>query len=341
MRRSVLIVASVLVSGLFLWLAVRDVPTDEVIARVGQANVGWMLASLVMAALGMVTRAIRWRGLLSFKMSLTPSFHIVNIMFMLNLLPLRAGEIARSLLATREQVPFMTAATSIVVERLLDTLLVVVVLAVALSRAPSAPALATQSAALFGIAAVVGFGVLVFFARYPQAAHRLLALSQRILPFLKRLPLEQLLDHVIDGLQPLTHWRSMAHAVVWTLLSWGCSLGTFYCVHRALDIQGVDLVLSAALALTLASFSIAVPVSVAGVGPFEYAVKLAGEAVNMAPTAATSLGFLLHGLNVLSYALWGVIGMLAMGVSLADMVKAAPVQGDPIAAVSGQPSANE
>lgn len=334
MRRAVFLIASVLVSALFLWLALRDVPLAEVVDSIRQAEVLWILVSLAMITMGLWTRAIRWRGLLGFRIQQAPAFYMIVITFLLNLLPLRAGEVARSLLATRAGVPVMTAATSIIVERLIDTLVVVVALSLAFSQLPSAPEAATRAAALFGIAAVFAFIVLVLLARQPQLAHRLLALVERVLPFLKRLPLSRLLDNVLEGLQPLTRGRSAAHAIGWTLISWSFSLATFYALEIALGMT-TQRFITAVLGVGLASFSIAIPVSIASIGPFEAAVMVSGQAVGLPDVTAASLGFLFHGTTILGYAIWGSVGLIAMGVSLSEMVGSKPP------AVSRQPSAAE
>ncbi|MBI5666988.1 MAG: flippase-like domain-containing protein [Chloroflexi bacterium] len=330
MRRTIFLIASVIVSALFLWLALRDVPLADIVTNIRQADMVWMLIGAVTVGIGLWTRAIRWRGLVNNKVTTLEAFHMWNITMMLNLLPLRAGEVARTLLATRSGVPLMTAATSIVVERLLDTLLVVIWLSIALTQTPTAQPEAVRLAALFGIAAVVAFVVLIVFARYPAIPHRLLALVERLLPFLKRLHLVRLLDHVLDGIQPLTHWRTATHAIVWTLISWGVSLVTFTCLLTAIGIRD-NVLLMATLSLTLASFSIAIPVSVASLGPYEGAVKLAGDAAGLTSTAAglarvLSAGFLIHGVNMAVYAILGIIGMMAMGVSLGDVMKAGDQQ---------------
>jgi hypothetical protein len=335
MRRTAFLVASVLVSALFLWLALRDVPLADVLASIRQANIFWIIAAVIFIGIGLWTRAVRWRGLLDFKIPQTEAFYIIGITFLVNLLPLRAGEVARSFLATRAGVPVMTAATSIVVERLIDTLLVVVSLSIAFSRLPSTPASATRAAALFGMAAVTAFVVLLFFARHPQIAHTILARVERLLPFLGRLPLRRLLDNVLDGLKPLTHWRSTAHAIGWTLISWAFSLAIFYALELALDIgDPAQRFTASVLGVGLASFSIAIPVSIGAIGPFEAAVRVAGEAVRLSPVLATSLGFLFHGATILGYAIFGTNGLLAMGVRLSEMIGKPP-------AVSGQPSTIE
>lgn len=329
MRRLAIVIASLLVSLLFLWLALRDVPLAEVAASIGQADPLWVILSFASIALALWIRAIRWRGLLGFRIPPSRAFAIIAVTFLINQLPLRAGEVARSLLATRSGVPVVTAATSIVVERLLDTLLVVVLLAVGLSQLPDAVPAASQVAALFGAAAVVAFAVLIGFARYPALAHRLLGWLEARAGFIRRLNLRHLLDHMLDGLRPLTHWRSAAHAIVWTLVAWGVSLVTFYTLERALGVEGVSLPLLAALAVSLASFSIAIPISVAAIGPFEGAVRLAGEAVRLNPVVATSLGFLFHGVTIAAYALMGALSLLALGVSLGDVMSAADKTQEP------------
>lgn len=320
MRRWIVLAASLIVSGFFLWLALRDVPLTQIIDGIRQAEFGWVLLSALGVCGAQAARAVRWRGLVNQRVALIHSVHILNVTMLLNQLPLRAGEVARSLLATRFGVPFVTAATSIVVERLIDVVVVVLMLAVAVSRVPDAPALVAQAATLFGAAAVVAFGVLIAFARYPQVAHRLLIGVEARVPALKRLNGQKRLDEVLDGLRPLTHARRAAHALGWTGIGWGFSLFTFYALERALDIEAVDLGIGALLGVALASFSIAIPVSVASVGPFESAVRVAGDAVRMSAVAATTLGFLFHGVTVIAYALLGLIGLIALGVSLGDVL---------------------
>lgn len=321
MRRWIILAASLLVSGVFLWLALRGVPFNDVIDGIRQANLLWVGVSILCIIGAQGSRAIRWRGLLNNRVPLVRAFHILNLTMLLNQLPLRAGEVARSLLATRSDVPVVTAATSIVVERLIDVVVVVVMLAAALTRLPSAPAAVSQAAALFGAAAVVAFVGLIIFARYPQIAHRVLAWLETHLPMIKRLNLVQRIDEVLDGLRPLTRLDRAAHALFWTIAGWAFSLITFYALERALGVTGVDLVMGAFIGVSLAAFSIAIPVSVAAIGPFESAVRVAGDAVSMSPVTATTLGFLFHGVTVLSYAVIGTIGLIALGISLGDVLK--------------------
>ena len=319
MRRTIILIASVIVSLVFLWLALRDVPVEDIISSIREANLFWVIVSLALGGVGLWTRGIRWRGLLNNRVPVMASFNMISIAMMLNQLPLRAGEVARSALATRSGVPFFTAATSILVERLLDTLMVVILLSAALVQIPDVPPAISQAATLFGILGVIAVGVLLVFARKPDLARNLLAFFERLLPFLKRLPLRGLMENILDGIQPLAAWRSAAHAIVWTVISWLISLGTFYTLMLAMDLHD-NVVLMTLLSVSMASFAIVLPVSVASIGPFEGAVRVSGQAVGMSSTLALSLGFLFHGVNIIIYAMWGVVGMVMMGVSLGDVL---------------------
>lgn len=330
-RQLLILLASLLVSAAFLWLALRDIPLQEVGAALGRANPLWVLVAALLIAGGVYTRGVRWRGLLDNRVPVVPAGHMLGITFMVNQLPLRAGEVARSVLAMRYGVPFVTAATSVVVERLIDTVLVVVVLSLSLAQLPDADPAVTRTAALFGIFAIVAFVILLFFAHRPKIAHAILNRVRALLPFLKRLPLEKLLDHFIDGLQPLTDWRRFAHALVWTLIAWTFSFATAYTMELALGIEAqpaVNLLLGAFISVSLAAFSLAIPVTMAALGPFEGAVLLAGGLVGIDAVTAAALGFLFHGVTVATYCLLGVIGLLALGVSLGGMLREGAASND-------------
>lgn len=323
MRRTLVIVGSIVVSAALLLWIVQDVPLQEVGEALAQASLIWIVICLVISVSGMWTRSMRWRGLLQYRINQRDGFFIIAVTFLLNQLPLRAGEVARSLLAAQRGVPVMTAATSIVVERLLDLLMVVVLLAAAVTQIPDVQPEITQGALFFGAVGIVGFGVLIFFAHRPKVAQMVLDILHRILPFLKRLPLQSILDNVIDGLQPLTNWGTFGHALLWTLISWAHSLGAMYALVRAMGIDENALLL-ATLAVTLASFSVAVPLSVAAIGPFEAAIAVAAQLVGLNEEVTyVALGFLTHGITVLSYILVGGVGLVVLGVSVGDVFKRA------------------
>lgn len=323
MRRAVFLIVSAVVSLFFLWLALRDVPLNDVLDSLKQARLPWVLLSLVFIGLGLWARAVRWRGLLGNVIPQRRAVAIMGATFLLNQLPLRAGEVARSLLATRSGVSVLTAATSIVLERVLDMLLVVVFLSIALARLPDGVPGTSEGAVGITLLAVAAITVLIVMARFPQIISYTVRTFEKAYKPLKRIHLSDMVDQVLIGLQPLTHWRSGLHAVGWTLIAWLFSALTFICLQQALGIDNIDPLTSTLLTLALASFSLILPVSIAAIGPFEAAVTVAGEAVGLSPVLSRALGFLYHGITMLGYGVYGFISLTSLGVSLADMMKAA------------------
>jgi len=328
MRRTIFLIASLVVSGFFLWVALRGVDFQQVLKSIQQAEIGWVIVSFLGVTASLWLRGVRWQGLLDFKPPLLKTCHIVNLSFLLNLLPLRVGEVARSVLITREGVPLVTAATSVVLERLIDTLLVVLMIVFSITRIPSVPPEIIKPTTVFGALVVVAFAAMVVFARFPVIGHRVLEIVERVLPFLKRFGLDKLFDQLLVGLKPLTHLKSAIFAVGWTLICWACSMVTFYALVRALNItdaSGSPLsdgtrILLTLLGLGLAALGNAVPVSVAGIGPFEATILLAGQTIGIPKESAISLGFVFHGVSIVGYAFWGIVGLLATGVSLSDVM---------------------
>lgn len=313
-RRVLVVAASIAVSVILLFLVLRDVPLDEVTDSLRGADANLVLLALLMVALGLIVRGIRWSLLLERRITFLQSTHLVNIMFMGNQLPLRLGEVARGVLAARYGVPLATSASSIVAERLIDTLAVVLVIALTVSQLPGALPEVTQRAAAFGVLALFGFFGLLGLARYPNAAMRSLDALLNIFPPLRRLSLESILADLLDGLRPLSDARALLAIGFWTIVGWIFSLITYYFLHLALGVE-TDYATSVPLGIALASLAIALPVSIAGLGPFQGAIVVAGQMVNMNPIEAIALGFLFHGVTVISYGLWGAAGLVALGVS--------------------------
>lgn len=320
-RRVLLILISVLVSGALMWFALRSIDLQQIYASLITANVWLLLASFVMAILSLWTRGVRWRGLVNDQLSTEHAFYMFSITMLLNQIPLRLGEVARSVLAQREGIPIATAATSIIVERLLDLVFVLSLLGLCFTQLTAIPAEIAFTVRTLSVLAVVGFGVLLAFARYRTLAHQLLTWFLNRLPFLKRLHLTELLDQVLDGLRPLTNWRKLLFAVAWTIISWGISIVTIYLIQ--ISVQGVplDTWLLSGLIASLASLAIAVPLSVASVGPLENAVLAAGNLLGFSATTSLAMGLLFHGVSVATYLVCGTLGIVRMGVTLGDVMQ--------------------
>lgn len=140
-RRVTNIAVSVIVAGLFIWLAVRNVDLGEVWGQVQSVSLYWLPAFLGVLLLSHFLRAERWRLLLLEENQHIPrSTLFAGVMlgyFMNNLVP-RLGEVSRPVyVAKKHGLSSSKLLGTIVLERIIDVctmLLLLVLIAFYLSR---------------------------------------------------------------------------------------------------------------------------------------------------------------------------------------------------------------
>ena len=114
----------VLISLLFIWLALRGLHLDEFWGAVKQANYIWLIPGIAVYFIGVWVRAWRWHYLLGpiKKIPTKAIFPIVTIGYMgNNVYPARAGEVLRAVLLKRKEGVSVSASfATIIVERIFD-----------------------------------------------------------------------------------------------------------------------------------------------------------------------------------------------------------------------------
>ncbi|MFC1959105.1 lysylphosphatidylglycerol synthase transmembrane domain-containing protein [Chloroflexota bacterium] len=338
MKRWQSLFIGVLVSVFFLWIALHDLDWAAVGAILQNARWQYLLLAFGVWSLGLLARSVRWQALLGWQTRFVPTLHILNVGFLLNnTLPLRIGEVARAYLIGRKPatVSGWSALSSIVAERIIDMLAVVLMLVLVMPALPVEGAVIT-GAVIMGVIAVIGFVVLLVFAMKPAWAHAILGVMQRLLPFIKRLNLSDLVDRLLEGLQPLTNWRVLSAVVGWTAVGWFLSVAGSWVVALTFPDMPQTPEMRAALTLSVvaASFSIIIPFTIASVGPFEAAAVFALMTVALPQEIAVAYAVVWHTGVILVYAVWGVVGMLGLGLSLGQIQEGA-------AGFGGQESAAE
>lgn len=321
MKRWQTVILGVGFSGVFLWIALSGLDWGGVGAVLGSTRWGYVLLAMLIWSFGLAARAVRWRILLGERVSVIPAFHILNIGFAINnTLPLRIGELARAYLmgSSEEAVSGWSTLMSIVTERILD-MLTVVLLLVAVIPTLAIDAAATTSGLLVGAAALAGFIGLMILAHRRAWATVILAFVTRLLPFLTRL--ESPVNRLLDGLQPLTTRRGLLGALLWTGISWFVSLAGSWVLALAFPSLPQTAVMRAALTLSVvaASFSIIIPFTLASVGPFEAATRFALLTAAVPQEVSIAYALVWHSGVVLVYAIWGAVGMVALGLSFGQI----------------------
>ena len=125
------------ISVLLLWWALHDISFADFVEQSRSIRLLPLAGCVVVATLTFPLRAIRWRYLLRLDgeaLPFAPLWHATAIGFMANnLLLARAGEVARAYAASRlTSVRFTNVVATLVVERAMDGLTLVAILAVAI-----------------------------------------------------------------------------------------------------------------------------------------------------------------------------------------------------------------
>ncbi len=308
----------------------------DIIDNLRHVHPGHLLLGALGVILFLVIRAVRWRFMLSGPAAAAPNdtrgpaappytqvFHIQNIGYMLTqLLPLRLGDVARAILIGN--VPPVTIArglSTMVVERLLDMLFIVVLLPFTLSGIPSLPEWMRSFALVSGFVALAGIVVLIIAANQRARTVRLAGWALQRLPFLDRETWVRRADELLLGLKSLTSLRDGALLLVLSVLVWLPVLAAYYFTLRAVG-------LTPTLALTgfvvcAAAFSVAVPSTPGQAGPYHVAVIAALQLAGQPATASASFAFLYHIMNIVVMVLMGLWGIAGTGVTFRNVLDSA------------------
>jgi len=259
-----------LISVVALYLALRGVNFRAVWSAFLQADYPWLVLGTVLVCLSIALRARRWQSFFSDpdRLPFGLLFGVLNVGYLVNnLLPLRAGELVRVvLLGQREDVSSAEALTTIVVERLVDTLSVIILLGAVAPFIP-VPRAAARPVLLLAVATLVLAVALLLLALQRTAAIRLVAWGARLLPDRFRAEAVRHADAAIDGLAALRNPRAAAEVVglsALVYLTLGASMAAqLLAFHIRLDAAADFFVLAAA------TLGLVVPASPGAIGIWE------------------------------------------------------------------------
>lgn len=327
-RRRITIVFGLVVTVGLLWWALRDVSIPEMLGHLRRANFWWLGAAAIATLGTMVLRALRWRLLLEPALeesSFDSRFSAVCIGFMANnLLPARLGEFARVYAFARREAASMSATfASLVVERLLDGVILVLFLVAAVWLADfpddgGAGTLRHVSAAAAGVVAV-GFLVLGLLVRVPERLLRLASgATHRILPQSAADRITGVLASFVAGLGALRHAHLFARVFAWTAVVWLWNGLTFWLGFLAFDIRGPGLA-GALLLQSIIGFAVSVPSSPGFFGPFEAGARLALTSFGVIPALILSFAVGYHITSFIPVTVLGLWYARRLGISLSEV----------------------
>ncbi len=309
-----------IVSLIAIYFIVVQINVERFISALTNADYRYLIPCMLFLILGLFTRAMRWRLLLNNQLPFRRAFSIMNVAYLVNgILPFRMGEVARIYLTTRVKnpIPVMQTASTVVVERLLDLLAVVIMTMLALTVAPIPNELQIASAVGAGMA-IGGFVILIVLAKNRQFTEKLISRLTKRIALLDRLQVDKFAHDFFDGLMPIIDFASLSQAIFWTTISWVLSIIAGYILMFAFFDQGEWT--ATMLYIAAAAFAIAVPAVPGNIGTYEASILLALSALGYEQSeTAIAFAITVHAINVFVHATTGVVGFMQEGISLGQL----------------------
>ena len=296
-----------------VWLLLRSVDVGAAIEVLRRANLAAVALMVVTVLFDVAARGARWRALLA-PIRPLPYRRVLGYTYVgylaNNVLPARLGELVRShALGEGEGLSRPTVLGTVVVERIVDTVIVV--------------ALAAVAVVLLGVGGVVStavvlgaifVGVLVLGLVVAVTSHRLPG-ADRVTVLAERVP--RLLDlgrRLRDGLAVVGRPAAVGQAILLSLLAWSASITTFIVAGAAIGVpltpaQGALLSSGVALATI-------VPSGPGYLGTFELTAVGIATQFGVHPDSAFALALLVHAMILVVTSVGGAIAALRLGVGL-------------------------
>ena len=297
------------VSVFAVWVLLGSVDIEAAFAVLRTASPAWIAVMFLTAMIDIGARGARWRALLA-PIAPLPYRRVLGYTYIgylaNNVLPARLGELYRShALGEGEGVSRPTVLGTVVVERVVDTVMVVAIASLAVVVLSARGVM--SSAVLLGLAfvtlLVIGLGLGI-------AAHRLPG-ADRVAAIVARRPrLLELGRRLRDGLAVAGRPRTMAVALAFSALAWTASITTFLAAGQAI---GVELTVAQGALLTSGVALVTIIPSGPGyLGTFELTVVGIATGFGIPPDDAFALGLLVHLVSLATTSIGGVVAVLAV-----------------------------
>jgi glycosyltransferase 2 family protein len=309
------------ISLVFLWLAVRQINFKALLLALRDAN--WIYIIPAVAGITLMLLIKSWRWQIMFLPEHEVPFEAVLTAesagyLASNVLPGRAGEAVRLvLLASDQPVGAARVLSTMVVERLLDTLSLLAVLAMLLPFLHGLPEWMMDSVKALTVAAIAGTAVIIVLSFWKERALRWAHAIFSHIRFLDRPGIYAAIEHLIDGFAALRGRRGPA-LIILSFAVWAALILEVWGVRMAIAPQ-VPMV-AMIFALLVSSLGMIVPSTPGYIGVFHGLVVLSLSPFGIPQTTAMSLALVWHAVNYIVLSGAGLIMLSIHGTSLGQVI---------------------
>ena len=305
-----------LVLGAFiLYVVYDDFDFSQLWKELKTMNLFWFAVTVAFGIMSHVIRGWRWKltlAPLGYNPSAATCVDSVYVAYAANLVLPRVGEVSRCVILERyERVPFAHGLGTLVMERMIDTLMVLLItlLAVAVQwpvfssfvdtagiRMPGGELFTTPRGWLVALSSLIALALLLFLLL------RRLAVWKKIKSFAARF---------IEGLLSLRRMKNGWLFVLETVGIWFCYFMQFYLCFFCFGFSSGLSVAAALLLFVGGSIAVVVPTP-NGAGPWHYVIINIMLLYGVSTTDAQVFALIVHSTQTLLVALLGIYGIAAL-----------------------------
>ncbi len=293
-----------------VWYSYSNTSPDdrrEIFKYIREADLLWVGISVGIGILSHISRAIRWNYLLEpmgYKPRIRNNVLFILIAYFANLGIPRSGEVLRATaLATYEKVPFQKGFGTIVTERVIDLLMLLLIIFIALISQTNI-ILSYLKANGIGLTATlilvaVGISMLFVFLAFLRRSSSRLAIKLKDL-------VKGLLDGVMSIFRMKYKWLFLFH----TLFIWGAYIAMFWVIKYTVP-ETLSLSFSEFLVAFIAG-AFAMSTTNGGIGLYPIAVSKALSIYGISAVSGDAFGWIMWIAQTLMVVVFGAISFLLL-----------------------------
>jgi len=297
-----------LLGVVLVWYSLSQISVSTLVRYFKDADYTWIAIGVVIGILSHFSRAYRWLYMaqpLGFKPKFANSVMAVYSAYLINFTIPRAGEVARaSILTNYEGIPFEKGFGTIVAERIADTIMLLVIIAIALFL--EFEFIYNFFAEKFNQTTIVFGGLIV------------LVMVIVVFLFIKKstskfaLKIKGFLFGLIEGVLSIFKMKNKWAFIFHTIFIWAMYVSMFYITTFALpELYNISIA-AVLIGFILASFSIAA--TNGGIGSFPEAVVIAFLLFGMAEDPSRAFGWIMWTTQTLVIILLGGLSLIYLPI---------------------------
>ena len=181
-KKAIKVILGIFVTIFLLYFLMKQINLGDIAKLFKKMSLFWFAAGFILYLLSYLARASRFKVILNSNLKLKKLFEIVSVHTMMNnILPARTGELSYIYLITKQDIKGVKAASSLVVARLFDFIIIILIFLTSILFLKDVPLIISSSLSvvyIFFAFIVLFLFALIFFGK------RIIRYSKKIYPHL-------------------------------------------------------------------------------------------------------------------------------------------------------------